>query len=84
MFFSFEFIKVEEDFLQPALRAVKPEGGIVHFYQFTPEKDPFTEPIRKFKEAAEKVGKKVDILDTRTVGRVAPMVMRVCVDARIY
>jgi tRNA G37 N-methylase Trm5 len=75
--------KVEGDFLLPALKALKPEGGIIHFYQFTPEKDPFTEPIRLCREAGERVGKRVEILDTRTVGRVAPMVMRVCVDARI-
>jgi len=76
--------EVEGDFLVPAFEALKPEGGVIHFYQFTPEKDPFSDPIRMFNEAAEKAGKRVEILDKRTVGRVAPLVMRVCVDARIY
>jgi len=66
------------------MRALKPTGGYVHFYQFTPDDDLFSGPIEKIMIAASSLGKKAEILSTRTVGRQSPKIMRVCLDARIY
>jgi len=69
--------EIDADFLQPGLRALKPSGGFVHLYQFTPDDDPFSGPIEKFKKAAANIERHVEILATRTVGRQSPKIMRV-------
>ena len=50
------FLHIDADFLQPGLQALKPTGGYVHLYQFTPDDDPFSGPIEKFRKAATNIG----------------------------
>ncbi len=49
------------NFLDSALAALKPAGGIVHFYRFVEKKDA-GKPVREIKEAAKKAGFAVKIL----------------------
>jgi len=72
-----------EDFLEVSMKGLKPEGGVIHFYSFEPEKDLFTNPIKKIEEAAEKLGRKVTVLEKKKVRAHAPYVYQVVIDARI-
>ena len=71
-----------QNFLDDAIKALKPEGGYLHFYQFC-EEGKFQEAEEKVKDAAKRAGKKADIKETRKVGMHSPRTYRVCVDALI-
>ncbi|MBR9707656.1 MAG: class I SAM-dependent methyltransferase family protein, partial [Candidatus Diapherotrites archaeon] len=62
-----------ETFLDPCIQALKP-SGILHFYQFEPEEDLYTQPIKKITEAANKLGRKVKIMSKKKVRAHAPHV----------
>src|SRR3989338_3762770 len=72
-----------EEFLDAAISALKPSSGVVHFYQFAPKSDLFSQPAKKLEEAAKKLGRKVEVLSTQKVGMQSPRVYRVCVDALV-
>ncbi|MBC7086728.1 MAG: class I SAM-dependent methyltransferase family protein [Methanomethylovorans sp.] len=70
-------------YLIKGMKALKPEGGILHYHETTPEKLLFERPINRIKEAAMQLGKKVKILETRRVKKYAPCVWHVVVDVMI-
>ena len=72
-----------EDFLEISMKALKPEGGVIHFYSFEPEEDLFRNPIKKIEAAADKLGKKITVLDKKKVRAHAPYVYQVVIDAKI-
>ncbi len=72
-----------EDFLDVAMRIVKP-GGIVHFYQFTPEEDLYGDPIRRIEEAAKRVGRKIEVVNKKIVVPHKTRVYHVVIDFRVY
>jgi tRNA (guanine37-N1)-methyltransferase len=49
------------NFLDSTLLALKPSGGIVHFYRFVEKKDA-GKPLREIKDAAEKAGMHVKVI----------------------
>ena len=71
-----------QNFLDDAIKALKAEGGFIHFYQFC-EEGKFKEAEDKVTEAASRAGRKVKTEETRKVGMHSPRVYRVCVDALI-
>ncbi len=71
-------------FLDAACEALRPEGGIIHFYTFAGAPEPEQEAIRILKEGVEKAGRSVrKILAVRKVRAVGPFRWQVAVDAEV-
>lgn len=70
------------EFLDSAVLLTKP-GGIIHYYGITPEDDLFESSIKLIKEAAERAGRKMEVLEKRIVRSYAPYQYNICIEARI-
>ncbi|HII92533.1 MAG TPA: class I SAM-dependent methyltransferase family protein [Methanosarcina sp.] len=70
------------EFLDSAVLLTKP-GGIIHYYGITPEDDLFESSIELIRKAAEKAGRKIEVLDKRVVRSYAPHQYNICIEARI-
>ncbi|MGE5458588.1 MAG: class I SAM-dependent methyltransferase, partial [Methanococcaceae archaeon] len=70
------------EFLDSAVLLTKP-GGIVHYYGITPEEDLFESSIELIRAAAEKAGRKVEVLEKRVVRSYAPHQYNICIEARV-
>ena len=71
-------------FVDVACRAIKPEGGVVHFYGFIRLPDSVDAMKLRFAEAVEKEGRKVEkFLSAETVRETAPYQWQVVLDASI-
>ncbi len=71
------------EYLDCAFQCLKPEGGIIHFYHWVPEKDLFTGAYFLLEREAVLRGMRVVIRDARKVSEYAPRVYKVCVDASV-
>jgi tRNA (guanine37-N1)-methyltransferase len=72
------------EFVDAACHAVKPQGGIVHFYSFTTASVSSEDTRSMLGEAVEKNGRKVaEFLFCRSVRETAPHEHQVVLDARI-
>jgi tRNA (guanine37-N1)-methyltransferase len=72
------------EFIDVACRAVKPSGGIVHYYAFIRLPDSLENAQMRFSEAVEKAGRKVDVfLSAKTIRETAPYEWQVVLDAKI-
>ncbi len=69
-----------ENFLESAFLALKPEGGVIHFYQFEPADNPFEAPIKRIEKTAKKFGRKVKILYKKQVRSFSPADVQVVID----
>ncbi len=72
-----------EDFLDIAIRCLKKEGGIVHFYSWGKEGDPFTDAIKKVEKAAKKLDRSYEIMNEKKVLPYAPRTFKVCIDFKV-
>ena len=71
-------------FVEAACRAIKPPGGIVHFYSFVRRPETIEELQRQFCERVEETGRKVDkFLSVKVIRETAPYEWQVALDARI-
>jgi tRNA (guanine37-N1)-methyltransferase len=70
------------EFLDSAVLLTKP-GGTIHYYGITPEDDLFESSIKLIEEAAERVGRKVEVLEKRVVRSYAPYQYNICIEVRI-
>lgn len=70
------------EFLDSAVLLTKP-GGIIHYYGMTPEDDLFESSIKLIREAAEKAGRQVEVLEERVVRSYAPHQYNICIEIRI-
>ena len=72
------------EFIDVACRAVKPSGGIVHYYAFIRLPDSLENAQTRFSEAVEKAGRKVDVfLSAKTIRETAPYESQIVLDAKI-
>ena len=72
------------EFVDSACRAVKPQGGIVHYYSFTTASVSLEDTQQMFTEVVEKNGRRVsEFLFCRSVRETAPHEHQVVLDARI-
>lgn len=69
------------DFFKVALKALKPEGGIIHFYDYGEEPFPFESPLKFAQKSAS--SKKVELLEGRKVRSYAPNLYHVVLDLHI-
>lgn len=70
------------EFLDSAVLLTKP-GGIIHYYGITPEDDLFESSVELIRKAAEKAGRKAEILEKRVVRSYAPYQYNICIEAKI-
>lgn len=70
------------EFLDSAVLLAKP-GGIIHYYGITPEDDLFGSSIELIKEAAERAGRQIEVLEKRVVRSYAPYQYNICIEARV-
>jgi len=72
------------EFVDVACEALKPEGGILHYYGFEKDSDPLEAAKARLTEAVKKSNRQVkNILLAKTVREVAPYSWQVVVDAEI-
>jgi tRNA (guanine37-N1)-methyltransferase len=72
------------EFVDTACMAIKPTGGIMHYYEFTNVANPLRTTGVRLVEAVERGNRRVDrILTSRIVRAAAPFTWQVVVDAEI-
>jgi len=72
------------EYVDVACEALKPIGGIIHYYAFTEASEPKKTTEVRLVEAIEKTQRKIDeILTSRIVRATAPYTWQVVVDAKI-
>ncbi len=72
------------EFINAACSAIKPQGGIVHFYGFVRSPDSIENQKRRFAGAVEKAGRRVEaFLFDRSIRETAPYESQVVLDAKI-
>jgi tRNA (guanine37-N1)-methyltransferase len=72
------------EFVDVACEAIKPAGGIMHYYEFTNASDPAKTAGVRLVEAVERGNRKVNkVLTSRIVRATAPFRWQVVVDAKI-
>jgi tRNA (guanine37-N1)-methyltransferase len=72
------------EFIDAACEALKPEGGVIHFYSFVKGSDGLENLKAQFKEEVEKHGRTVkDIFFSRFVRETAPYEWQAALDAEI-
>lgn len=70
------------EFLDSAVLLTKP-GGIIHYYGITPENDLFESSIKLIRKAAERAGRKIEVLEKRVVRSYAPHQYNICIEAKV-
>jgi len=59
--------KSGENFLKEAMLALKPKGGVVHFYRFVERERGAEQPLKEIKEAAKELGFRTRVLRKKKV-----------------
>ena len=75
--------ELAREFFDVALLALKPEGGVVHFYDFGKEPELFRSSLEFTRAAAAAKGKKVELLGNRAIRSYATRVYHVVLDLKI-
>lgn len=70
------------EFLDSAIKLTKP-GGMIHYYGITYEDDLFDGSIGLIEAAAERVGRRIVVLEKRIVRSYAPHQYNVCIEVRV-
>ena len=70
-------------FLEATMLSIKPSGGTIHFYQFSPIDDPFTGPLKKIRETATKLGLKTRVLRKKMVRSFSAQTIQVVLDFKV-
>ncbi len=70
-------------FLEATMLSIKPSGGVIHFYQFSPTDDPFSGPLKRIRETASKLGLKTRVLRKKMVRSFSAQTIQVVVDFRV-
>ena len=78
------YVGTTHHYLEPAIKALKKKGGILHYHETVPENLARTRPQERIKKAADTLGKKVEILETRRIKKYSPGILHVVVDAQIF
>ena len=71
------------EFLDAACKAIKLTGGIIHFYTFVNSSTSLDNMKLKFIKAADKCGRKAEVLFSRFVRATAPYEWQAVIDAKI-
>ena len=72
------------EYVDTACLAIKPQGGIIHYYEFTSGQQPLETAKTNLEEAMTQTNRKLsEILGSRIVRGTAPFTWQVAVDAKI-
>ena len=72
------------EFVNAACKALKPDGGTIHFYSFVNESDTVEATKLRFAETVERAGRKVaEVTSSRMVRETAPYQWQTVLDANI-
>lgn len=72
-----------ENYLDTAIKCLKREGGIIHFYSWAKEEDDFTNALKVIDEAAKALGREYEILNKRRVLPYAPRTNKICIEFKV-
>ena len=72
-----------ESFLDIAIKCLKLEGGIIHFYNWGSEDDLYSRALKLIEKNVKKLKKRFEILDKRKVLPYAPKKYKVCIDFKV-
>lgn len=78
------YVGTTHHYLEPAIKALKKSGGILHYHETVPERLATTRPQKRIKEAAYALGRRVEVLETRRIKKYSPGILHVVVDAWIF
>ncbi|MEM7825657.1 MAG: class I SAM-dependent methyltransferase family protein [Candidatus Aenigmatarchaeota archaeon] len=73
-----------ESFLDIAIKCLRLEGGIIHFYSWGNENDLYARALKLIERNAKKLKKKFEVLDKRKVLPYKPKTYKVCIDFKVY
>ena len=72
------------EYVDAACTAIRPDGGIIHYYEFAEAPSPLVSAEKRLRRAVEEAGRRVvRVLAKRLVREVAPYKWQVVVDAEI-
>ncbi len=72
------------DFVDAACQAIKPKGGVIHFYAFVRSPDSIENLKLRFSQAVESTGRKVEaFLYGKSIRETAPFESQIVLDAKI-
>jgi tRNA (guanine37-N1)-methyltransferase len=72
------------EFVDAACRAIKPQGGVIHFYAFVRSPDSIENQKLRFSDAVENAGRKVEaFLYAKSIRETAPYESQIVLDAKI-
>ncbi len=72
------------EFVDTACQTIKPEGGIIHFYAFVRSPDSIENLKRRFNQAVEATGRKIEeFLYAKSIRETAPFECQIVLDAKI-
>jgi tRNA (guanine37-N1)-methyltransferase len=72
------------EFVDTACKAIKPAGGVIHYYEFVRLPDSLENVQLRFSEVVKKTGRKVEaFLFAKTIRETAPYEWQVVLDAKI-
>jgi len=72
------------EYVDVACEAIKPEGGIMHYYEFTSAPNPLETAKVRLVEAMKRTSREVkEVMLARIVRATAPFTWQVAVDAEI-
>ena len=77
------YVGTTHEYLEAGIRAIKKEGGMLHYHETVHEKDFPKRPAARILEAAEKCGRKAVILESRKIKKYSPGVYHVVIDVKI-
>lgn len=77
------YVGTTHHYLEHGLKAIKKDGGILHYHETTPEDLIFERPISRIQDTALSLGRKVEIKDCRRIKKYSPGVWHVVVDAKV-
>ncbi|MGB4161277.1 MAG: class I SAM-dependent methyltransferase family protein [Methanosarcina flavescens] len=78
------YVGTTHHYLEPAIKALKKSGGILHYHETVPEHLARIRPQERIRRVAYALGRKVEILETRWIKKYSPGILHVVVDARIF
>jgi len=77
------YVGTTHEYLETGIRAIKKEGGILHYHETVHQNDYPARPINRISEAAKNCGRKVEILETRIIKKYSPGVYHIVIDVKI-
>ncbi|MCL2862992.1 MAG: class I SAM-dependent methyltransferase family protein [Methanimicrococcus sp.] len=77
------YVGTTHEYLEAGLRAVKKEGGILHYHETVHQNDFPKRAVERIEAAAEKCGREASVLESRKVKKYSPGVYHIVIDAAI-